>query len=97
MFNILLFFLCVQIKLFHCHYITLYVAIHDVTVFIIKVAVLMHEHVHSCLHLSIVNKMLFISLFYVYVYFIYDHCVLTMKISEFESKSESESVQLAAA
>ena len=50
---------------------------HDVTVFI-KVAVLMHEHVHSCLHLSIVNKTLFISLFYVYVYFIYNHCVLTM-------------------
>ena len=44
----------------------------------IKVAVLMHEHVHSCLRLSIVNKMLFISLFYVYVYFIYNHYVLTM-------------------
>ena len=38
----------------------------------------MHEHVHSCLHLSIVNKMLFISLVYVYVYFIYNHYVLTM-------------------
>ena len=49
------------------NYITLYVAIHDVTVFIIKVAVFMHEHVHSYLHLSIVNKTLFISLFYVYV------------------------------
>ena len=34
------------------NYINLYVAIHDVTVFIIKVAVLMHEDVHSCLHLS---------------------------------------------
>ena len=46
--------------------------------FIIKVVVLMHEHVHSCLHLSIVNKMLLISLLYVYVYFIYNHYVLTM-------------------
>ena len=59
------------------NFINLYVAIHDVTVFIIKVSVLMHEYVHSCLHLSIVNKMLFIPLFYVYVYFIYNHYVLT--------------------
>ena len=51
---------------------------HGVTVFIIKVAVLIHEHVHSCLHLSIVKKTLFISLFYVYVYYIYNHCALTM-------------------
>ena len=42
--------------MFKC--INLYVAIHDITVFIIKVAVLMHEHVHFCLHLSIVNKTL---------------------------------------
>ena len=40
---------------------------------IIKVAELMHEHVNSCLHLIIVNTILFISLFYVYVYFIYNH------------------------
>ena len=40
-------------------YINLYVAIHDISVFIIKVDVLMHEQVHSCLHLSIVNKTLF--------------------------------------
>ena len=53
--------------------INLYVAIHDISVLIIKVAVLMHEHVHSCLHLSIVNKMLFDIHFinYVYLYFIY--------------------------
>ena len=41
------------------NYINLYATIHDVSVFIITVAVLMHEHVHSCLHLSIVNKTLF--------------------------------------
>ena len=46
----------------------------------VKVAVLMHEHAHSCLHLNIVNKMLFISLFYVYVYFIYNHYVLTINL-----------------
>ena len=60
--------------------INLYVAIHDISVLIIKVAVLMHEHVHSCLHLSIVNKMLFDIHFinYVYLYFIYNLYVLTM-------------------
>ena len=58
--------------------INLYVAIHDISVLIIKVAVLMHEHVHSCLHLSIVNKMLFDIHFinYVYLYYIYNLYVL---------------------
>ena len=53
---------------------------HDISVLIIKVAVLMHEHVHSCLHLSIVNKMLFDIYFinYVYLYFIYNLYVLIM-------------------
>ena len=62
------------------NFINLYVAIHDISVLIIKVAVLMHEHVHSCLHLSIVNKMLFDIHFiiYVYLYFVYNLYVLTM-------------------
>ena len=53
---------------------------HDISVLIIKVAVLMHEHVHSCLYLSIVNKMLFDIHFinYGYLYFIYNLYVLTM-------------------
>ena len=41
------------------NFINLYVAIHEISIFISKVAVLMHEHVPSCLHLSIEYKMLF--------------------------------------
>ena len=64
------------------NFINLYVAIHDISVLIIKVAVLMHKHVHSCLHLNIVNKMLFDIHFiiYVYSYFIYNLYVLTMNL-----------------
>ena len=35
------------------------VAITDFSIFIIKVAVRMHEHGHSCTHVSMLNKTLF--------------------------------------